>query len=260
MSGRRSPPRLARRTRRRDKITIHLYALCWNEERMLPYFFRHYDPVVDLYFIADSGSTDGSVRLLRRHRRVVVSRFTRDESFVQSATDHYNQCWKPSRGIADWVFVVNVDEHVHRPRLRGFLRACRRQGVSIVVAEGYNMVSSAFPRSARPLWRTIQYGVRDPIWDKPQIFDPAKVDEINFAPGRHSALPSGDVVFARTGMVKLLHYKYLGADYLVKRHAELRSAMPDQDLARGWGYQYAWGEQKNLDELERHRARAVRVV
>jgi hypothetical protein len=24
-------------------LTVHVYATCWNEEKMLPYFFRHYD-------------------------------------------------------------------------------------------------------------------------------------------------------------------------------------------------------------------------
>jgi hypothetical protein len=27
-------------------LTVHLYATCWNEERMLPYFFRHHDVLV----------------------------------------------------------------------------------------------------------------------------------------------------------------------------------------------------------------------
>jgi hypothetical protein len=58
----------------------------------------------------------------------------------------------------------------------------------------------------------------------------------------------------------MLHYKYLGADYLVRRHAELRSRFPEADFARGWGYQYLWDEQKNIEELQRVRAGAVRVV
>jgi hypothetical protein len=32
-------------------LTVHLYATCWNEEKMLPYFFRHYDNLVSRYFI-----------------------------------------------------------------------------------------------------------------------------------------------------------------------------------------------------------------
>jgi hypothetical protein len=39
-------------------LTVRLYATCWNEEKMLPYFFRHYDTLVSRYFVFDDGSTD----------------------------------------------------------------------------------------------------------------------------------------------------------------------------------------------------------
>ena len=39
-------------------LTVHLNATCWNEEKMLPYFFRHYDTLVSRYFVFDDGSTD----------------------------------------------------------------------------------------------------------------------------------------------------------------------------------------------------------
>jgi hypothetical protein len=249
------------RAGRRAGITVHLHALCWNEERMLPYFFRHYDRLVDRYFISDHGSTDRSRDLLAANRKVVVGEFhAHDTSFMQAATDHYNQCWKQSRGIADWVIVVNVDEHVYHADLRAYLQACTTNGVSIVVPDGYNMVADHWPSSRKPLWKTVRLGMRDRIWDKPQIFDPNRIQEINFREGRHSASPSGEVVFPRTARARMLHYKYLGAEYLVRRHAELRARFPAADLERGWGYQYLWDEQRNIDELQRVRAGAVRVV
>jgi hypothetical protein len=250
-----------RRALARDKIAVHLHALCWNEERLLPYFFKHYDPIVDRYFVYDHGSTDRSRELLQAHPRVVLGRFEMSGgSFVRAATEHYNRCWKASRGVADWVFVVNIDEHLYHRNLRAYLRACTRRGVSVIVPEGYNMVSSAFPTGAKPLCDVVRYGARDPKWDKPQFFDPTRIDEINFKAGRHSAAPSGEVVYPRTTRTKLLHFKYLGADYLVRRHAELRSVFPSEDLEQGWAYQYLWSEQRNVEELEHTRRHAVRVV
>jgi len=228
---------------------------------MLPYFFRHYASLVDRYFISDNQSTDRSRDLLAANRKAVLGEFRiTGRSFVQAATDHYNDCWKQSRGIADWVIVVNIDEHVYHPDLRGHLQACARNGVSILLPEGYNMVADAWPSSRKPLWKTVQYGMRDAIWDKPQVFDPNRIEEINFKEGRHSASPRGDVVFPRHARTRLLHYKYLGPEYLARRHAELRSRFPTADIERGWGYQYLWDDQKNLDEWQRVRAAAVRVV
>lgn len=122
------------------------------------------------------------------------------------------------------------------------------------------MVADRWPSSRKPLWKTVQRGMRDPIWDKPQVFDPNRIEEINFKPGRHSASPSGEVVFPGTERTRLLHYKYVGVDYLLRRQAELRSRFPTADSERGWGYQYLWDEQKNIDELQRVKAGAVRVV
>ena len=245
---------------RREKLTVHLHALCWNEARLLPYFFRHYDPVVDRYFVYDNRSTDGSLELLERHPRVVLGTFEFGESFVRAATEHYNQCWKQSRGQADWVFIVNIDEHLYHPHLMEYLRACKRHGVTVILPEGYNMISDTFPTTAKPLWKTIRYGARDPIWDKAEFFDPNRIEEINFVEGRHTASPSGEVVYPRTVRTKLLHFKYLGADYLVGRHAELASKIPSEDFAKGWAYQYMWDRERNLEELQRCRANAVRVV
>jgi hypothetical protein len=247
--------------KRHHRITVHLHALCWNEERMLPYFFRHYDSIVDRYFISDHQSTDRSRDLLAANRKVVLSEFRLNgSSFVLAATDHYNQCWKQSRGAADWVIIVNVDEHVYHADLRRYLQACTHNGVSILVPEGYNMVADRWPSPRKPLWKTVRHGMRDPIWDKPQVFDPNRIHEISFEVGRHSASPTGEVVYPRTERARLLHYKYLGADYLLRRHAELRARMPAADLDRGWGYQYLWDEQRNVEELQKVRAAAVRVV
>ena len=49
----------------RAEVIIHLHATCWNEERMLPFFFRYYDRFVDRYFIHDNQSSDGSIEILR---------------------------------------------------------------------------------------------------------------------------------------------------------------------------------------------------
>jgi len=40
---------------------------------------------------------------------------------VESARDFYNHAWKESRGAADWVIVVNVDELVYHSSPREVL-------------------------------------------------------------------------------------------------------------------------------------------
>ena len=242
-------------------LKIHLYTLCWNEVRMLPYFFRHYDHLIDRYFIDDNGSTDGSIEMLSAHPKVTLGHFeVEGDSFVDAARIHYNQCWKQSRGQADWVIVCNIDEHIYHRNLRGYLADCKRQGTSLIIPAGYNMISDTFPRTDEPLSRTIKYGVRDLFWDKPQLFNPNKIKEINFAPGRHTAAPTGEFLTPEAQDVKMLHFKYLGIEYLIRRHSELRNGLTRRDIEEDWGNQYLWDEERNTEEYQRLKSQAQLVL
>jgi len=239
---------------------IHLYALCWNEARMLPFFFRHYDSIVDWYFIFDNGSTDGSLELLKKHPKVSVAAFTVEgPSFVLAAVDFYNQSWKQSRGQAEWVIVCNIDEHLYRPDLRAYLGSLPEQ-VTLIIASGYEMVSEIFPAANVVLSDHIRTGIRYEFYDKPAIFRPDSITEINFIPGRHEAAPEGMVATPLSREVKLLHYKCLGSEYLVSRSNELRQGLREMDLARGWGHQYVWDDAKKQDYFRRVKEGAVQVL
>jgi len=54
-------------------MIIHIYSLCWNEERMLPYYFRNYDVNAARYFIFDDASTDASLDILAKHPKVEMA-------------------------------------------------------------------------------------------------------------------------------------------------------------------------------------------
>ena len=75
----------SRSTRRQTSNRIHLYSQSWNEGRLLPFFFRHYDPFVERYVFYDDNSSDATLDLLGRHPRVEVRRFERTDpsSFVR---------------------------------------------------------------------------------------------------------------------------------------------------------------------------------
>ena len=228
---------------------------------MLPYFFRHYDRLASRYFIFDSGSTDRSIEMLKLNPRVTLGRFqVEGDSFVTAALNHYNECWKQSRGQADWVIVCNVDEHVYHRDLKGYLWRCKSRGISLIIPKGYNMVSDVFPETDKPLCETVKRGMRDSFWDKPEIFDPNRINEINFEPGRHTANPSGEITTPRNVSVKLLHYKYIGLEYLLRRHHELKSGLRPLDIQSGWGHQYLWDKERNIEEYKRIKANSISVL
>ncbi len=241
-----------------SEICVHLYALCWNEERMLPFFFRHYDSLVDRYFIFDNDSTDGSRERLLSHPRVTLGHFSFGASFLENALEFYDHCWKASRGTADWVLVCNVDEHIDHPDLRGYLQSCRDRGITLIVTDGYEMVSETFPAETARLASLIRKGAPQARYLKPQLFNPDQIREIHFEPGRHSARPEGVVCCPLQKEVKLLHYKYLGEDYTCQRLAELGQRIPRVDIPHPQ-HHYRWHTERTRSEFRRLRETAKHI-
>gem|GEM_PF-838484 len=238
---------------------IHLWALVWNEREMLPFFLEHYRPFVDRFFLYDDGSDDGSVEYLASQPDVELRRFHNDGmSFVEAAHRFNNHAWKGSRGQADWVIVVNVDELVFHPSARAALASEKQLGRTLIPSRGWDMVTEDFPRRG-PLVRTANRGVHSREMNKVAIFAPDRIDEINYVGGRHAANPTGHVVASKTASFNLLHYKYLGEDYLVRRYRELGARMKPGDRKAGFGFQYH-AEEEKLRNHHRRLLAAARPV
>jgi glycosyltransferase involved in cell wall biosynthesis len=232
-------------------MRIFIFATCWNEMRLLPSFLRYYDPFVDRYYILDDGSSDGSVEFLQKQSKVVLLRSNRGETpFIENSRQFWNTRWKEMRDQADWILPCNIDEFVYHPDLVAYLKRCREEGVTLLPADGYEMVAIKFPAAQGSLCDEVRFGSScrrlagiSSMYDKIMMFDPQAIRDINFSAGRHSADPVGRVVSPRQAQLKLLHYKYLGIDYVVKRYAELRSGLPLKEGAPGPGAQcsqYLW--------------------
>ena len=237
------------------KQRIDLYCLCWNDARMLPFFFRHYDDLVDRYFVYDNGSTDASLSLLKSHGRVEITHFdTPGDSFVEEERRLCDTIWRNS--TADWVIVTDLDEHIYHPHFLEYLRRCSETGVTAIQSVGYEMVSDDFPDEADRLVETVTIGTRSIGCDRLCIFNPKAITNTNFTVGRHEAEPAGNVRFPPFPEVLLLHYKQLGVDYPIVRSAELRRGLRARDLAEGWGFHYSWSEDEIRSKWQEIRSAA----
>jgi hypothetical protein len=230
-------------------VRIHLYANCWNEIRLLPYFIRHYEPLVERFFILDDGSSDGSIAFLQAQPKVrLICANRKGGSYIERSRDFFNEAWKASRSDADWIIACNIDEHLHHPDLAGYFRRCRRDGVTVLPARGYEMVSVRFPSSRGLLRDEVRWGApasvlagHSALLNKPMAFDPQAIEDMRFTDGRHQAHPVGQVVYPESVDLQMLHYKFLGLPYAIRRYAELRSGLSSEDIRQQKGHQYLWG-------------------
>ncbi len=220
-------------------MPIHLYATCWNEEWLIPFFLRHYEPLVDRIVIYDDGSTDRSLELLRASAKVEIRPLMRTtESYIDAHQTLFETCWQESRGQADWVCLVDMDEFLFHPEWHGYLAAQQDAGVTTVQALGYDMVSESFPPAGTDLATALTRGQRDLLLDKTCIFAPDAIEQINYGAGRHRCSPTGRVVLPAQYRMQLRHYKNLGFDYLLARMHALAGRVSASDNARGWSGQY----------------------
>jgi len=228
---------------------IDVYTICWNEQRMLPYFLRHYGQFARRIVVSDDGSTDSTVQIARSHPLTEVrpSGLAREFDGEAERLALREQQWRESRGRADWVVVVDCDEFLWHPDLVDYLRDCRRRGVTVPRTLGYEMVANHFPSTGAQIYDEIRNGVRANHMDKLVIFDPGAVDSMNYAVGRHHAQPAGRIAFDSDPGLLLLHYKHLGAKYVLPRYRELEGRRTVEDRWMGWSAHYEWPDQLLLD-------------
>jgi Glycosyl transferase family 2 len=243
-------------------MRIDLYARCFNEADMLPFFFLHYDSLVQRYIIYDDGSTDSSYELMRLNSKVEVRPmppYSHPDSRISSALALQDSCWKESRGVADWVIVTDIDEHLYHPDLSTYLKQCRALGVTIVPALGFQMLSEEFPEQKNLLCRSLTKGAYLPQYSKLNIFSPNEIDTVNYSPGRHTAAPTGYIVAPTRDEVLLLHYHYVGFERVRQRYAKILPRQRKKDIEKKWGYHYGWSAEKLRESWDHVAGRLVDI-
>lgn len=197
-------------------MKIDLYTQVRNEEKLMPYFLRHYSTFVDRIFIIDDKSTDKTVEIAKRNPKVKILRPNYSEGFDEIVRNTYFEdvYKKYSRGNADWVIYVDGDEFVYHKNILKVLEEQKNVGRKLLKMTGYAMVSEKFPTTFGQIYEECNRGTRSRRYDKIIVFNPDI--GIVFTDGRHSLPFSGSVRAYRCGLV-LLHYKYLSREFIMKR-------------------------------------------
>ena len=231
---------------------VHLYAVCWNEEKIIPFFLQHYNGFVDHYYIYDNYSDDITNTLLAAQPNITVRKYNTGGTFNDIVHQQIkNSAWKQSRGKADWVIVIDMDEFLYHPMMEQFLSTTITRN-SIFQPEGFDMVSEYYPPIDKKTTDTVKTGVPCSWLNKMVLFDPHRIVEINYEPGAHESYPEGIISIGKDKELKLLHYKYLGIEYVLDRINKYRKRLSQVNRELEIGLQYEQENQTIKEEFQKN--------
>lgn len=240
-------------------MNVDVYSVMLNETRILPYWLRHYEQFATRIFVWDGDSTDGTHELLESHPLVTVL-----QQRCKGLDDlYFTECFMRykdlSRGSADWCMAVAADEFIYHPQL--LERLTFLTGAMKVQLIGYTMYAEQFPTTTGQIYDEIKFGYPD-IWStKTVLFNPAA--DMHWHPGLHYEASGEHKV--RNSEIKLLHYRYLGADYYLERtqrnYAQWQVAGIDVEFDINRPHNLPDGTRGNPYEwYERNKSKLVQVV
>lgn len=162
--------------------------------------------------------------------------------------DIKNNCWKQSRGRADYVIVCDIDEFLYIEDPTRTLNMLLKAKISLPLTEGYNMYSTEYPQEGTSILKQATKGIQDNAYNKSLIFDPHRIVEINYMPGAHVAKPTG-IVKKSTEKLKVLHFKNLGLDYLLQRYHILANRLSEENKKQDLGTHYLYSDEKIIADF-----------
>src|SRR6478609_4945403 len=187
---------------------IEAYTVVWNEEKMLPYYLKHYRQLGDVKFtVFNQGSTDRTKEIAQDLGAKVVDL---DYPLMsnQLLNNVANNCWKQSK--ADWVIMGDVDEwlNIHPYNLD----ECEINKETHIKGTGYAMVGDTDD------FDEVTDGVLDRMYNKTIMFKPTRIKEMNYTIGCHSCNPVGDKIKESFIQPALYHMRYPSLKYVLERY------------------------------------------
>lgn len=218
-------------------MRVVVLAITYNCVEIAPFFLRHYETFADEIAIFDDASTDGTREIFAAHPKVVL----RDWPHPGSGIDEtlfldfiYATYPTAANHNFDWVIVVDSDEFIYAPNVRGMLLAALACGVDVIQTYGMNMLGPHFPKDdGRQIWEIHPWGAPSGVYSKPCILRPTV--EVRWCRGRHY-LESCAGSVSEKPLFKLLHYRYMGFQYTQQRNARnyQRCGMLANDKGAAW--------------------------
>lgn len=219
-------------------MKIHAHILAWNEEKILPYTLDYYSTICEKIFVYDNMSTDSSDEIYKKYDKVSVIKWDSQNTFNDFLNKEIkSNAYKQYSRDADWVIVCDCDEILYHPNLLEMLEHYKSIGVDIPEIDGRDMVSESFPiYDGKLITDVVKVGSDTyDVMCKNIVFNPKK--DVIFSFGAHSSY-CADCVRSQNRELKLLHYKFLGKDYVKRLYVARAKRLSEFNKKNKFGEHY----------------------
>lgn len=231
------------------KKILKITPIC-DDEVFLPHHLKYYD-FIDKHIFVDFGGTDSSVDILKKaqqnNKNIEIVQCHASQVRHDTMSLFKNHYYKYYRQDYDIVMVADVDEIIYHPNIKQILNTL--QPNQHFVNQGFQVVMDCVP-SVDTFLQQIKLGTPDAAFNKPSVFD-INLD-MYFRPGHHVAYPvapNGAKVQPVLGQLYLLHFKYLGAEYLQNISNKRFARRKDYSQRTGHSSHYEQIAQRPVDHF-----------
>lgn len=234
-------------------ITVDVYVLCYNELKLSKFVLDYWNLFATNVYIYNNKSTDGCIELLKQENRFnieIIDFDTNDKIDDKKYLKIKNNEWKKSKNVADFVVVSDFDEIIYSKNIMTELKFMKDNNYTICIPNTYQMFSKTIPKyNGQLLHNIIQTGYNDPTFGKIILFNPNKINNINYTPGAHSAKPNGEINIYINNNIFLLHFKNIEFNSLYEKHLIYSKRLSKYNLRFNCGKQYNDNYYKQLNDF-----------
>ena len=253
-----------------NNLKVWAYATIWNEEKMLDFYLKHYSQFCEKIVFFDNESDDKSHAIINSYPNTEIRSYSTGGTF----DDHAHLALKhmaveESIGNCDYVIIGDCDEFIVHEDLTGFLQEHLGK-TAVFFPAGFQMASTEFPSTEGQIYDHIKTGEPSPWYSKPIMLNPNMIHELAWVEGCHefeynnhvgeiyhvvpeNLRPNGEykghswgnwkIMFELLDTfekepLKLLHYKFLGSDFVKSRYNQYINRVSEASKSEGLASQY----------------------
>jgi hypothetical protein len=208
-------------------MKIAVITIARNEEKIIPFFIKHYSTIASHIFLINNESDDNMVSVAKTTAEqenvpLTILDFVTGGFDEQWFTALKTNAYKTLAIDYDLVIQVDPDELIYHRSIptKLFLTEKVREGYSFFKPNGYQMTDNKFPEyTGIPIVELVKYGCLDTGFSKPVVFSPKYVFQTTF--GFHNTqlldLNGESISPYQENDFLLLHYKFLGIEHRLER-------------------------------------------